>query len=207
MDPNETTYEELVRVMRQEFGPRECKERYFHEIRYREQRPGESLRDLGSEIKSLTTLAYPRTDKVERDRIATEYFKEAIADPRLQEELFRANPETLSDAMLKAEVVDSYYSRTQSKGRGKPAVYAREAVEVIEPKSVDAKVQELEEMVTKLAQQVRDSERQTKQSYKSEVECFACRRMGHIARDCPEQRTGGVSPALGFSVVRCYSVP
>ena len=99
----------------------------FLEVGRREQQPGESLHDLGLEIKRLTTLAHPRTDKVERDRIAREHFKRAITDPKLKEELFRARPETLSDAIAKAEIVESLYMSEQNKVRSRIGTCRREA--------------------------------------------------------------------------------
>ena len=127
ISPDDMSYSDLVEVMRQEFGPRECEEKYFLEVGRREQQPGKSLHDLGLEIKRLTTLAHPRTDKVERDRIAREHFKRAITDPKLKEELFRARPETLSDAIAKAEIVESFYMSEQNKVRSRIGTCRREA--------------------------------------------------------------------------------
>ena len=127
ISPDDMSYSDLVEVMRQEFGPRECEEKYFLEVGRHEQQPGESLHDLGLEIKRLTTLAHPRTDKVERDRIAREHFKRAIADPKLKEELFRARPETLSDAIVKAEIAESFYTSEQNKVRSRIGTCRREA--------------------------------------------------------------------------------
>jgi hypothetical protein len=36
------TYTELKQALEQEFGPRECEEKYFLEANCREQKPGES---------------------------------------------------------------------------------------------------------------------------------------------------------------------
>ena len=59
VDPKEMKYKELVKLMEKKFGPRECSELYFQELSKREQKAGESLYNLGQDIKRLTALAYP----------------------------------------------------------------------------------------------------------------------------------------------------
>ena len=119
VDPREMSYKELVRLMGKEFGPRECTENYFHDLSKREQKQGESLYSLGQEIERLMALSYPRTDRKERDRIAREYYKQAIVDPDVRKELFRTRPETLEDAVQEAQAVESFYHTEKTRGRGK----------------------------------------------------------------------------------------
>ena len=119
VSPGDLTYEEMVTMMENEFGPRQCIENYFMELNHREQMPGESLHDLGKDIKRLVALAHPRTDKVEKDRIAREHYKRAVADPDLRKELFRAAPETLDAAIKKAEVVESFCKSELSRRRSR----------------------------------------------------------------------------------------
>ena len=87
LDPRSVTYREMVELMSKTFGPRECLEFYFGELR-REQRPGESLHSLGQNILRLVTLTYPKLEKVERDKIATEHFKQAVGSPELRKRNF-----------------------------------------------------------------------------------------------------------------------
>jgi hypothetical protein len=115
----------MVKLMEREYESRDCVEHCFRELNCREQKPGESLHALGKDMRRLVTLAHPRTDKVERDRIAKEHFKRAIADPELRKELFRAEPSTLDDAIRKAEVVESFDKAEQSRKRTKAVAYSR----------------------------------------------------------------------------------
>ena len=102
------TYRKLVELMSKAFGPRECLEFYFGELMRREQRPGESLHSLGQDIRRLVTLAYTKMDKVERDRIATEHFKQAVGSPKLRKEIFMAGPKTFEDTVRYAQMVESF---------------------------------------------------------------------------------------------------
>ena len=132
VDPKEMRYSEVVKLTGKEFGPRECSELYFHELSKREQKPGESLRSLGQDIKRLTALAFPRIGRKERDRIALEHFKQAVADPELRKELFQTHPDTLEDAVDGALAVESIYRLERTKERSSLAftrvVKAREVL-------------------------------------------------------------------------------
>lgn len=119
------TYQELVDEMTKEFGPRECAESYYLELSRREQRPGETLYKLGQDIRRLTQRAYPKTNKEKRDRLATECFKKAVADPEVRKDLFRIRPATLNEAITAATEIESYYNTEKDRGRNKSAIYTR----------------------------------------------------------------------------------
>ena len=174
VNPKEMCYEELVGLMSKEFGPRECSENYFQELSKREQKPGEGLYGLAQDIKRLTALAYPRTERKERDRIAREHFKNAIGDSELRKELFRSRPNTLEDAVQSALAVESFYRVERAKGRGRLA-YSRaaetgqcsaEGVEKVEPgleERIGVKIKEIERKMTdRVQREVARVERQVK---------------------------------------------
>ncbi len=117
LNPDELAYEELVNLLKKEYGPRECVESYFLELSRREQKPGEKLYELARSIKNLTTLSHPRTDKKERDRIARQHFQNAIGDAEIRKAVFHGHPLTLDDAVTLAESVESFNNAEKSRGR------------------------------------------------------------------------------------------
>ena len=60
-----------------------------------EYRLGETLQALARDVKWLTDLAHPSTDRYERDRLAKKTFKYALADFELRQELQEHRPRYL----------------------------------------------------------------------------------------------------------------
>ena len=209
VDPKEMKYSELVKLMGKEFGPRECSELYFHDLNKREQKPGESLRSLGQDIRRLTALAFPRIERKERDRIALEHFKQAVADPELRKELFRTHPDTLEDAVDGALAVESFYRLERIKERSRLA-FTRvvEAREVPTESVADVKKRmdvQVEDRVRDMERRVDILEKEMEAMRTSEVEgkrgCSTTVREGF--REARGSR-GSVGKSQGRSGV-CYS--
>ena len=192
VDPKEMKYSELVKLMGTEFGPRECSELYFHELSKREQKPGESLRSLGQDIRRLTALAFPRIERKDRDRIALEHFKQAVADPELRKELFRTHPDTLEDAVDGALAVESFYRLERIKERSRLA-FTRvvEAREVPMESVADVK----KKMDVQVEDRVRDMERRVDMLEK-EMEARRASEM-EGKRGCSTAVRGGFGEARG----------
>lgn len=223
--PGDLSYNEMVMMMVKEFGPRQCVENYFMELNNKEQQIGESLHDLGKDIKRLVALAHPRTDRVERDRIAREHYKRAIADPELRKELFRSAPETLDDAIMKAEIVDSFSKSEQARRRSKYVAHSRAVEASTDIEDLEARMKSsfgaLEQhMLNELANmrssgqvcmvQGNADQPRTLSSFadggrgppRGPPICYTCNMPGHIARFCDQQGSSGSSQSRRSTV--CY---
>ena len=200
--PEEMTYKELVQEMASEFGPRECAESYFLELSRREQGHNESLHGLGQAIRKLTALAYPKTDKLERDRVARECFKKAISDAEVRKDVFRTRPETLNQAIQAAIECESYYKTEKARSRVKPAMYARPVSEPTDHSHIQHRLDQIESLLTQqntmaplqysmashvapaVTGQANDRQMYNMGPNRGEVRCFSCNELGHIARNC-----------------------
>ena len=193
--PEEMTYKELVHEMASEFGPRECAESYFLELSRREQGHNESLHGLGQAIRKLTALAYPKTDKLERDRVARECFKKAISDAEVRKDVFRTRPETLNQAIQAAIECESYYRTEKARSRVKPHMYARPVSEATDHSHIQHRLAQIESLLTQqntmaplqYSMAPRVAPAATGQSMgpnRGEVRCYSCNELGHIARNC-----------------------
>ena len=64
------TYGVLVKLLERRFGSGRQSENYLVELRYRRQKPKETLQELGQAIHELTVRAYPEIVENARDRLA-----------------------------------------------------------------------------------------------------------------------------------------
>ena len=190
--PEEISYNELRRFLAQEYGPRECAESYFQELHRREQRPEESITQLGQAIRKLTTLAHPRTSKEERDDLAKVCFQNAIADPDVRKDVFRARPLTLNEAIRAALESESYYRAERNRKRSRSPSYVR-------PLSTERSGRDDSEVMTylkafgerleKLVQSSMAREETKRQESLPKTRprrCYTCNQEGHFARDCQQ---------------------
>ena len=70
---------EMVKVLKERFGEANQADKYRIEVKNRKWQPGETLRNLHSDIRRLVALVLPGLDRKARETLACDYFK------RLQE--------------------------------------------------------------------------------------------------------------------------
>jgi len=74
-------------------------DRYRMELKNRRRKPGETIRGLHSAIRRLIALAFPRLDQYHREKIACDYYIDALADPDFALKVRAQAPENLDDAL------------------------------------------------------------------------------------------------------------
>ncbi len=161
-DCEEYNYHELVKILEQELDSKECAESYFLQLTRRHQQQGETLQALGQDIKKLVKLAYPKTGKGERDRMAKDYFKTAIRDPEVRKDVFRSRPTTL-DAAISIAIESESFARMELTERSR-------GTKMLGIRSMEAAAQQPPPL--------------PEQRPRSRQVCYYCGETGHVQRQC-----------------------
>lgn len=151
---------------------------------YRQRRRGKSekLSDFGHELSRLCKKAFPKLDRSAREQFVLEHFKLGL-DPELRKHVQFSHPDTLEEAIvsgLEFEAMDE--DRTKAR---KPINVSANAITAVDSdtNSVDQMAKMIEQNqllvdnVTKLCQARR-------QNYR-DIECYNCKKKGHVKRFCP----------------------
>ena len=198
-----TTYEELCGTLESRFGERNMAEIFKAELRRRARRPGESLPELGQDIRRLITNAYPRIRQEGLEELAVEKFREAILDPAVRLAVFQSKPQTLDEAVRAAVEAESWHisegqhQREQVRAAGEtPRTTMRTTHEphsthhVPRPTYHDVALEQLTAGLEQLAKTVERIQENSQKRRRPEgnARCYNCQQEGHFARNCPAKR-------------------
>ena len=106
----------LIRVLTKRFGGTEQADKYRLEVKYRRQKPGESLRMLHAEIRKLVASAFPKLQHKARELMACDYFIDSLNDPNRALKVRERSPKDLDSALkiaLQLEVWANDAERTK----------------------------------------------------------------------------------------------
>ena len=194
-------YDDLIRLLQQRYGTNGQAEKYLWQLRSRKRRQSESLAELGQSILELTELAYPELDGSAIDRLARQYFTEAIPDQSIRMDLYRERPRSLDECIRSAVSIEAYLQAEAEKSGQRRRIRQVEYDEH-PSKSYNTKVHSKNKTTTsiddvllavkELTAQLSNREQKTKSKLteypqRNPVECYGCGQKGHIRRNCPQQ--------------------
>jgi len=78
------SYSQLLARLRSRYGNQDMEAKFQTELLCRRRRDGESLRQLGQDIRQLMIQSYPNDKSAMSEDMAKEYFISAIDDPELK---------------------------------------------------------------------------------------------------------------------------
>jgi hypothetical protein len=97
-------YKSLVKALEERFAPHNQTELYRVQLTERQQKPAESLPELGQAISRLVNLAYPTVPENVRDTLAKQHFIEALADSEMRIRI----KQNLNDAIRLAVELETF---------------------------------------------------------------------------------------------------
>ncbi|KAF6199278.1 hypothetical protein GE061_007304 [Apolygus lucorum] len=108
LPPNERTeWVSLTRALSKRFGQQNLAPKWQANLEARRQKTGESLADLAADIEKMARLALPGWPESCKDQMGVRSFLKALADEDLRRVLAAAVPESVQDALTRAQLIEA----------------------------------------------------------------------------------------------------
>ena len=198
---DKSDYGKLCKAMESGFDPPERvlthKAAFKSRIRHAKETPSE----FGNALRTLAGKAYPLKPLAELDEVLLDQFVEGLSDDRLQEHILLGHPQTLSQAIQVATEFESL-QQSRVKRATKPKVAALRMDNPPVAVSTPPTTGKLEEMLGRLEQRIDRLEKSPAKTQgpakgKREIECFYCKKKGHMKRDCRKKQADEQAQASG----------
>ena len=176
---HDLTYDELCQQLGQRFDAQRLTNVHKAELINRRRRPGETLSELGQSIRQLVNYAHPNFNQAAKEETAIEKFLDALK-PELRRSVYQESPQTLNEAIERGLKLEAWNIVEDTKHGKSVRCVTEESQEDNNGESEQIRL--LKDLQTK----VENLEMQRK-SYR-DVQCFYCKKNGHIARDCHSKR-------------------
>ncbi len=198
---DKSDYEQLCHAMESAFDPPERVLTHKATSKAQSRHGKETPSEFGNLLCTLAGKAYPTKPLADLNEVLLDQFVEGLADDTLQEHILLSHPQTLRQAVQVATEFESL-QQFKVKRATKPKVAALKMDNPSAAVSASATTSKLEEMVEKLLQWVDRLEKspaktQVPAKVKRELECFYCKKKGHMKRDCRKKQADGQAQVSG----------
>lgn len=169
------TFDQLVEALEGRFGTERMATVFKCELRQRKRKVGESLPDLGQDLRRLFRLAYPRATPQEQEEQLVDRFVEALSDRAQRLEVRRGRPSTLEEAIHIAMDAEAW-ELDEEDGR----MRARAASVETGGGPIISALTQLTQLITAMSQKLENNP-----TVKKPVRCYGCGKEGHMRFQCP----------------------
>eukprot|EP00731_Ephydatia_muelleri_P023225 Em0015g808a len=187
-------YTAVKMCLQRQFSPAGVELEWQRRLHAAQQKSTESLTEFAGRLRMLADKAFPLWKANERLEMARNQFINGVVSSSIQLKLMQERPDTFDGAVTLACQLESIESAQRmlqtAKQVGTPSEDTTRGINAATA-SGNSSYQELAAQVTSLTQRL-DSllkpEHRTK--YSRRVNCWHCRKPGHVRQNCPQLRAG-----------------
>ncbi|MCG7878901.1 MAG: retropepsin-like aspartic protease, partial [Candidatus Thiodiazotropha endolucinida] len=184
--------EKLAKALSERFSPESQTELYRAQLKERQWKHGENIPEFGQRILRLTTLAYPGANAGLIDTLAMGNFIDAISDSEMRLKIQQSRPKVFNEAVKVAVELEAF-DKAERQRQGNKYVRGTSCTSKVAEPSANIESSAILQKLDKLL----DLNETKKPPYsgnggiKSKVRCYKCKKIGHIQRNCPENKHQG----------------
>ena len=201
-------YTAVKTCLQRQFSPAGVELEWQRRLHAAQQKSTESLTEFAGRLRMLADKAFPSWKANERLEMARNQFFNGVISSSIQLKLIQERPNTFDGAVTLACQLESIESAQRmlqtAKLVGTPSEDTTRGINAATASGNSESYQELAAQVTSLTQRLDSLLKQTKNSRR--VNCWHCKKPGHVRRNCPQLRAGngnGDRSARHTSAVAC----
>lgn len=181
----QSSYECLVKRLKERFEPEGMEDRYMQELNRRKRQPRESIQALEAAIFRLVDMAFPNADMSTKNRMRIERFLKALGDFELATYVTSTGPTTLDQASRAATQFEVFRDAYKEEIQPHPILRKQEFVQTNHESMTKPQIEAM--MRTMVSTEVSKSvgQSQASKTKKNPKGCFGCGEVGHFRINCP----------------------